>query len=262
MAATHQPFLYALGVAIAVHVALIFGLTFTTTTPTATPSTISTTLSHQTNQQQPDHAKHYAETQQQGNDDATKAARTTNAAAPATQHRVLLTTTGPSHAISYVPRQYTDYTPDPFDHIQGLIEHYTLLLNPEASVSAPVFTEQHEEDEFEQIAATFAHIEAAYIDAFRRTVERVGTENFPAQALAQNLVGNVRLLVAIQANGHVSKIKVLTSSGHRILDEAAVQSVRLAAPFMPFDSALSNHVSELQLIRTWQFDRQQVLSNH
>lgn len=262
MPATHQPFLYALGVAIAVHIALIFGITFSTSTPTPKFSTISTTLNHQANQQ-PDQAMHYAEAQQQGEDNATKAARTPmHTATTVAQHRTLLTTTGPSHAISYVPRHYTHSTPDPFAHIQGLIEHYSLLLNPNAPISAPVPTEQHQEDEFEQIAATFAHIEAAYIDAFRRTVERVGTENFPAQALAQNLVGNVRLLVAIQANGQVSKIKILSSSGHRILDEAAVQSVRLAAPFMPFDSTLSEHVSELQLIRTWQFDRQQVLSNH
>src|SRR5699024_12324474 len=101
--------------------------------------------------------------------------------------------------------------------IQGLIEHYSLLLNPNAPISAPVPTEQHQEDEFEQIAATFAHIEAAYIDAFRRTVERVGTENFPAQALAKNLVGNVRLLVAIQARSEERRVgKEGTPGGVRV----------------------------------------------
>lgn len=263
MAATHQPIFYALIFAIAVHLAIIFGVTFTLTTPSA-PSTISTTLNHHANNEQPETAQHYAQQQQQG-DNANTAIPSVPIAssAAASETRAVLTTTGPSHAISYVPQQYTDHPPDPFAHIQELIEHYTVLLDPNTSTATHMpIAEHYQDDEFEQIAATFAHIEAAYIETFRRTVEQVGTANFPPQALAQNIFGSVRLLVAIQANGHVTKIEVLTSSGHQILDDAALQSVRLAAPFAPFDSALREHVSELQLIRTWRFDREQVLSNY
>ena len=63
----------------------------------------------------------------------------------------------------------------------------------------------------------------------------------------------VALLVAILPSGRVKEIVVLKSSGHRVLDEAARQSVRLAEPFMPFPASIRKDTDILQVIRTWKF---------
>lgn len=95
--------------------------------------------------------------------------------------------------------------------------------------------------------------DAAYVDAFRSRVEEVGNKNYPQRARDRKIYGNVRLLVSILATGEVKEVKVLKSSGHSILDEAAKQSVRLAAPFQPFPAAIRRDTDILQIIRTWKF---------
>ncbi|MDI1301491.1 MAG: TonB family protein [bacterium] len=95
--------------------------------------------------------------------------------------------------------------------------------------------------------------DAAYVDAFRARVEEIGNKNYPASARQKMIFGNVRLMVWIDATGHVKKIDVLKSSGHQILDDAARQSVRLAEPFQPFPAAIRQDTDILQIIRTWKF---------
>jgi protein TonB len=54
-------------------------------------------------------------------------------------------------------------------------------------------------------------------------------------------------------SGKVKDIKVLSSSGSGILDEAARRSVRLAEPFQPFTRDMRKNMEVLQVIRTWRF---------
>jgi protein TonB len=102
--------------------------------------------------------------------------------------------------------------------------------------------------------------DAAYVDAFRSRVEEVGNKNYPHEAKRRNLQGNVRLLVAILPSGRVKEVVVLKSSGHRVLDQAAQQSVRLAEPFMPFPAAIRKDTDILQVIRTWKFSTADVMT--
>jgi len=46
---------------------------------------------------------------------------------------------------------------------------------------------------------------------------------------------------------------VLRSSGYKILDDAAVRIVRLAAPFAPFPEEIRKEVDILDITRIWQF---------
>ncbi|MES3039656.1 MAG: TonB family protein [Pseudomonadota bacterium] len=94
---------------------------------------------------------------------------------------------------------------------------------------------------------------AGYIDQFRQRVETTGNASFPAEARAQHLQGQVRLLVAIYPDGRVQRIQILQSSGHAILDRAAEQSVRQAEPFARFPASQQGQVDVLQIIRTWRF---------
>ena len=101
---------------------------------------------------------------------------------------------------------------------------------------------------------------AAYIAAFRERVEMVGNDHYPAAARAARLQGEVRLLVALLPSGQVHHIDILQSSGYRVLDEAARQSVLEAQPFGPFPAAEQGRVDVLQIVRTWRFA--QTLDTH
>jgi protein TonB len=93
---------------------------------------------------------------------------------------------------------------------------------------------------------------ADYIETFREHVERVGNLHYPVQARAQGITGEVRLMVIISDDGTIKAIRLLESSGSTILDEAAKQSVRQAAPFGTFTKDMDDIV-ELRLIRTYRY---------
>jgi periplasmic protein TonB len=99
--------------------------------------------------------------------------------------------------------------------------------------------------------------DAAYLDAWRMKIERIGTLNYPEEAKRQNLSGSLILDVALNADGKVNNITLRRSSGYKILDDAAIRIVKLAAPFAPFPDALRQDTDVLHITRTWQF-----LSNH
>ena len=93
---------------------------------------------------------------------------------------------------------------------------------------------------------------ADYINTFREHVERVGNLHYPTQARAQGITGGVRLMVIISSDGNIKAIRLLESSNSTLLDEAAKQSVRQAAPFGKFTEDMSDIV-ELRLIRTYRY---------
>lgn len=97
--------------------------------------------------------------------------------------------------------------------------------------------------------------EATYIENFRQQAYRIGNQQYPQEARGKGLKGDVRLMVIIDASGKVKAIKLLESSGFPILDEAAKESVRKAAPFGAFDKNMKD-ILELRIIRTWRFGDQ------
>ena len=60
-------------------------------------------------------------------------------------------------------------------------------------------------------------------------------------------------MVAILPDGSLKEVELLESSGHQVLDDAAIRIVRLAAPFAPFPDELRQTTDVLEIIRTWQF---------
>lgn len=104
-------------------------------------------------------------------------------------------------------------------------------------------------------ASTQKRHDALYLDSWRKRIESVGNLNYPEQARAQEIFGSLRMLVALRPNGSVQEIRILQTSGQRVLDEAAVQIVSLAAPFDPFPPELREDVDILEIIRTWRFHR-------
>lgn len=104
-------------------------------------------------------------------------------------------------------------------------------------------------------ASTKRAQDAAYLLSWREKVERIGNLNYPHQARSQKLYGSLRLMVAIKADGSLREMKLLKSSGHNVLDQAAMEIVRLAAPFAPFPPEIRKDTDVLEIIRTWRFER-------
>ncbi|WP_395377124.1 energy transducer TonB [Marinicella sp. W31] len=93
---------------------------------------------------------------------------------------------------------------------------------------------------------------APYIDYWVKNVERTGDLNYPEQAKRKDFRGNVMLTVGIWKSGEIESIRVVRSSGHRFLDEAAIHIVELAQPFDPLPENRDN-LDILYITRTWQF---------
>jgi len=102
--------------------------------------------------------------------------------------------------------------------------------------------------------STKASEDAAYLNSWAQKVERIGNENFPEEALRKEIFGTLRLAVLINANGTLADVEILQSSGYDLLDEAALQIVRLASPFDRFPSEIRKHSDQIEIIRTWQFE--------
>ena len=102
-------------------------------------------------------------------------------------------------------------------------------------------------------ARTKEHKYAAYMDAWRAKVERIGNLNYPDEARRRRLSGNLLLDVALNANGSINEIKLRRSSGKRVLDDAAIRIVRLSAPFAKFPRKIAAETDILHIQRTWRF---------
>lgn len=105
-------------------------------------------------------------------------------------------------------------------------------------------------------ASTLSHDDAVYLDNWRRRIEAIGNLNYPEKARRDKIYGVLRLLVEILPDGSVEQVRILESSGHAILDDAAVRIVQLAAPFQPFPIEMRKRTDRLEIIRTWKFEKQ------
>ncbi|HET8710707.1 MAG TPA: energy transducer TonB [Spongiibacteraceae bacterium] len=103
--------------------------------------------------------------------------------------------------------------------------------------------------------------DALYLNDWRERIEGIGNRNYPERARQQQIYGELRLMVALLPNGEVSEIKILHSSGHKLLDEAAIRIVQLAAPFETFPPEMRKQVDVLEIIRTWRFHNDRLTSS-
>lgn len=104
-------------------------------------------------------------------------------------------------------------------------------------------------------AATREYKYASYMEAWRRKVEQIGNLNYPDAARRNNLSGSLILDVALNPDGKVHSISLRRSSGHKVLDDAAIAIVKLAAPYAPFPDNIRKDTDVLHITRTWQFLR-------
>jgi protein TonB len=95
----------------------------------------------------------------------------------------------------------------------------------------------------------FAH----YLDGWRLKIERVGELNYPTAA--RGVYGSLLVTVEIRVDGSLEKVEINRSSGHKALDQAALDIVRLAAPFAALPPDIARDTDILSVTRTWTFTR-------
>ncbi|MFZ3019144.1 MAG: TonB family protein [Gallionella sp.] len=105
-------------------------------------------------------------------------------------------------------------------------------------------------------ARTKGTVEALYVEHWRHKIEEIGNLNYPAEVRRRKLFGKLQLTVSINPDGSIPKggIEVARSSGNSILDAAAVNLVKISAPFaaIPPD-ILREYKDGISITRTWNF---------
>lgn len=99
---------------------------------------------------------------------------------------------------------------------------------------------------------------AQYVEDWRQKVERIGNLNYPAAARGQ-MYGSLILTVVIKSNGELERVEVNRSSGQKVLDQAAVRIVKMAAPYAAFPADIRRDTDIIEITRTWSFTRQDEL---
>ncbi len=128
------------------------------------------------------------------------------------------------------------------------------IVRMEAQIERQIEEYQKRPRKKEFSPRTAAAVEAMYVEGWRQKVERIGNLNYP-EAAKGKLYGSLVLYVEIRADGEIERVEVARTSGHKILDEAAMRIVRLAAPYGAFPPEMKKSMDILMLARTWVFTK-------
>ena len=94
---------------------------------------------------------------------------------------------------------------------------------------------------------------ARYVEEWRQKVEKLGEINYPEAAREQKIYGSLLLTVSVRANGSLAGVQIGRSSGHKVLDDAALRIVRMGAPYAPFPADIAKDTDIIDISRTWRF---------
>lgn len=73
---------------------------------------------------------------------------------------------------------------------------------------------------------------ASYFARIKRQIELAW--NYPSEAQRKGMTGELTLRFQISRDGNLMNVRLINGSGYNILDEAALQAVKSAAPYYPF----------------------------
>lgn len=275
---------FTLVIAALAHVALILGITFSVAAPSDLSKTLEITLATFNSEEAPDKADYLAQHNQQGSGSLDHKLNPTTTEKAIFQDNEVREITQPS---TLMPPPAEQQTPRATLATRSLQQQRTSVqqqqdqpappqeLAPQAneelsaqiaSLEADLAREMQEYAKRPRThrlnsASTMADISAQYRDEWRRKVELIGNQNYPEEARRQRLYGSLRLLAVVRRDGTLQEVQLLESSGHATLDQAAMRIVRLAAPYPPFTGDLRQNYDQIEIIRTWRFERGDQLSS-
>jgi protein TonB len=94
-----------------------------------------------------------------------------------------------------------------------------------------------------------AHEYAAYLEQVKRRVEREW--RYPLLAQERGLAGKLVIEFAIWQDGTLSRLRLATSSGISILDDAALEAIRRAAPYTALPEAMG--LDRLTIVASFEY---------
>jgi TonB family protein len=84
-----------------------------------------------------------------------------------------------------------------------------------------------------------------FIDSVRKDIE--SKKKYPSVARDAGFEGRSGVKMVILKNGELAEVELVDSSGHEVLDNAALQSVRDAAPFQPIPEQVGRDRIEMSI---------------
>lgn len=150
------------------------------------------------------------------------------------------------------PTEKTQTEPKPLSATEVMSRSMEMLsLNQEINQSLQAYAQRPKEKFISASTREFKY--ANYMNDWVNKVERVGDLNYPDEARRRALSGSLRVDVTLNADGTVRDINITKPSPHKLLNDAAVRIVRLAAPYPPFPQEIREEVDILHITRTWEF---------
>ena len=127
------------------------------------------------------------------------------------------------------------------------------LMPTDDPVQLPLATSPAPREAFVAVNARASRY-AEYLDAWRRKVEHIGNLNFPPQIRIHHLSGSLALEVALNADGSIRDLILRKPSPYPLLDQSAIQIVKMAAPFAPFPESFRKDTDVLRFVYVWRFN--------
>jgi protein TonB len=93
---------------------------------------------------------------------------------------------------------------------------------------------------------------ARYVDDWAETIERIGTDRFPAEARGR-MYDSLIITVEIDKYGNVLDVLINRKSKFETLNRVIKQIVYAGAPYQPFTPEMRKDGDILQIVRTWTF---------
>ena len=109
-------------------------------------------------------------------------------------------------------------------------------------------------------ANTTDYLYRLYFEAWRQKVEQIGAMNYPREASKLGMFGSLRLTVSLNSDGMIEKLFINKSSGYKELDEAALNIVKLGAPYAKFPTEIQKEVDIINITRKWKFTERNTFS--
>tara|TARA_B110000238_G_scaffold200714_1_gene251961 strand:- start:1447 stop:2319 length:873 start_codon:yes stop_codon:yes gene_type:complete len=262
---------FTLLLAIAFHALLILGLGFELIrNNSAPPSTIEVILTKTQNIDAPEDAKAIAEHNQmqsgsvdfdarptspsvtkkslQGNNQTSSPEMTESTTRPAESEMIVHQNNPHGEKFS---RRVTNEKNSKVDKIKLRKNQKNIaLLVSDLSREKQLYAKRPRINHVDTLSAKSA-VEAKYIKDWVQKVEIIGNINYPNQAKQKKLSGTLILSVLVNHDGSVISASMQQKSGEKLLDEAAMKVVRLAAPFKQFPTEIHELYDQLMITRTW-----------
>jgi len=272
-AAANDRFVFALAIALVAHVGFILGVGFRAPHREPPPASLEVTLAQYRSEVRVEDAEFLAQFEQRGGGEHERSAEPLTPVAAAFESQTirdlrqdqappapppepgdarLATELGNRavHPADEPPQRTTEVSPAPAPQQRSATEIASLIARLDEQSRA--YAARPRVERLTSVSAQAA-ADAAYLLAWTQRIEAIGNRNYPLEARRRRLSGDLRLLVALRPDGNIDNVRVLQSSGQRVLDDAAVRIVHLAAPFAAFPPELRARSDVLEIIRTWQF---------